>query len=174
MAETLETIAAQLKALDEKMDNRFTSVDQRVASMNERFTSIDDRLASMNQRFTSIDDRLAAMDQRFMSIDDRLAPMDQRFTSMDKRFTSIDERVGSMDGRFDRLETAVREGDENTRAYLGVRMDLLSHQVQTIFEKVEAIDQRQVEELEKFAGVDKTLERHDLRILALETRREKR
>jgi predicted nucleic acid-binding Zn-ribbon protein len=160
MAETLETIAVQLKALDEKMDHRFTSVDQRVASMDQRFTSIDDRLAPMDQRFTSIDDRLA--------------PMDQRFTSMDKRFTSIDERVGSMDGRFDRLEKAVREGDENTRTYLGVRMDLLSHQVRTIFEKVEAIDQRQVEELEKFAGVDKTLERQDPRILALETRREKR
>ena len=82
-------------------------------------------------------------------------------------FASVDERFG-------KLEKAVQDGDEKTRALLGVRIDGVSHEVKLIFERIDAIDQRHAEDAKKRAEVDHKLENHDLRILALEKRAEPR
>ena len=153
MAETLETIGEKLEALG----NGFEALGAKVAALDAKVAALD-----------------AKVDKGFASVDARFASIDQRFASIDRRFASIDQRFALVDERFDRLEKAVQDGDEKTRAFLGVKIDDVAGQVKLIFEKVSAVDERLEADSVEAATVQTTLEKHDLRLIALETRRTRR
>ena len=56
----------QLRALEEKMDQRFAGLK---AEMDQRFAGLK---AEMDQRFIAVDQRFTSIDQRFQEVDKRL------------------------------------------------------------------------------------------------------
>ena len=66
IVESLAEIKAKQKVLEDKMDQRFTAVQEQ---MDLRFTSMD-------QRFTAVQEQ---MDKRFIAVDQQFAAMDKRF-----------------------------------------------------------------------------------------------
>ncbi len=90
--ESLAEIKAGQKALEDKMDVRFTAMQKQ---MDTRFTAMQEQ---MDMRFTAMQEQ---MDMRFAAIQEQI---DQRFISMDHRFTSIDQRFASIDQRFEFLQ----------------------------------------------------------------------
>src|SRR3989338_11098413 len=91
---TMDDLAVAIGNLSERMDKRFSEVD-------DRFDKVDDRFAGMDDRFDKVDDRFAGMDNRFDKVDDRFAGMDDRF---DKQEASIDKRFNEVDDRFTEQE----------------------------------------------------------------------
>ena len=146
MAETLETIGEKLEALG----NGFEALGNGFEALGNGFEALGAKVEALDTKVEALDTKVAALDAK-----------------VDKGFASVDERFG-------KLEKAVHDGDEKTRALLGVRIDGVSHEVKLIFERIDAIDQRHAEDAKKRAEVDHKLENHDLRILALENRAEPR
>ncbi len=64
--ESLAELKAGQKALEAKMDLRFTAMQEQ---MDQRFTAVDQRLTAMQEQ---MDKRFAAVDQRFEAVDRRL------------------------------------------------------------------------------------------------------
>ena len=84
----IDGILAAMDAMDERWEERLTTLDQRW----------DDRLTAMDQRWddglTAMDQRLTAMDQRW---DDRLTAMDQRWQAEGRALRA--ELVGTIERR---------------------------------------------------------------------------
>lgn len=68
--ESLAELKAGQKALEERMDQRFTTMQQQ---MDLRFTTMQQQI---DLRFTTMQEQI---DQRFAAIDQRFASIDQRF-----------------------------------------------------------------------------------------------
>jgi len=64
--ESLAELKAGQKALEEKMDLRFTAMQEQI---DQRFIAVDQRFTAVDQRFTAIQEQ---MDQRFEAVDRRL------------------------------------------------------------------------------------------------------
>ncbi len=86
---------------------RFDRIDERFTQMDQRFVQIDERFHQMDLRFAQIDERFAQMDLRFAQIDERFAQMDLRFAQIDERFVQVDLRFDRMEQRFDGLRDVV-------------------------------------------------------------------
>jgi len=82
--ESLAELKAGQKALEEKMDLRFTAVDQRFTAMQEQ---IDQRFTAMQGQ---MDQRFTAVDQHFTALQEQIG---QRFTAVDQRFEAVDRRL---------------------------------------------------------------------------------
>ncbi len=75
--ESLAELKAGQKALEAKMDLRFTAMQEQ---MDQRFTAMQEQ---MDQRFTAVDQRFTAMQEQ----------MDKRFAAVDQRFEAVDRRL---------------------------------------------------------------------------------
>ena len=71
----------QIRALEEKMEQRFIAIDQRFAGLK----------AEMEQRFAGLK---AEMEQRFIAVDQRFTSIDQRFQEVDKRLNLLQWTMG--------------------------------------------------------------------------------
>jgi hypothetical protein len=69
----IEGVLAAMSAMDERWDERFRAMDDRLAALDQRW----------DERFRAMDDRLAALDQRW---DERLHAMDDRIAALDQRW----------------------------------------------------------------------------------------
>lgn len=84
IVESLAELRAGQKALEEKIDLRFTAMQEQ---MGQRFGAVDLRFAAMQEK---MDQRFAAVDLRFTAMQEQ---MDQRFAAVDQRFEAIDRRL---------------------------------------------------------------------------------
>ncbi len=95
-AGTVIRLEEQVKALDEKVDQRFDSLR---SEMNQRFEAVDQRFDSlrseMDQRFQALESK---MDQRFVAVDEKIgslrSEMDHRFDAFEKRFSTLQWGMG--------------------------------------------------------------------------------
>jgi hypothetical protein len=95
MADTVESLSAQVSALGTSMDERFETIEKRV---EDGFAAVDEHFAEQRAYTEFGYERLErAMVERFDA-------MDGRFDAMDGRFDAMGGRFDAMNGRFDRLE----------------------------------------------------------------------
>ena len=145
--ESLAELKAGQKALEERMDQRFTTMQQQ---MDLRFTTMQQQ---MDLRFTTmqeqIDQRFAAIDQRFVSIDQRFEFLQQLMLVM---IASIFGLIGfivwdryttlrPMDQRLRRIEEDL-EKDLELKAPDGSRIIRLIHALRELSKedkKLEAV-----------------------------------
>jgi len=94
------------------------------------------------------------------SIESRFGDVDNRFDKIDGRFANVDTRLDKIDGRFDEMKAQLRTEIESVRG--DVRLVAEGLAAQTVLLQRLDNNHRRLEE-----RVDK----HDLRILALEPKR---
>ena len=90
--------------------------------------------------------------------------------SIDVRFQQVDARFGQMDARFGTLETAL----STTRTHLDVKIEAVDTKVDRVYDAVMTLTRHREDNLKDHERFEKRLEKHDLRILALEHRPRKR
>jgi hypothetical protein len=88
MADTVESLSAQVSALGTSMDERFETIEKRV---EDGFAAVDEHFAEQRAYTEFGYERLERA-------------MVERFDAMDGRFDAMGGRFDAMNGRFDRLE----------------------------------------------------------------------
>jgi len=119
--ESLAEIKAGQKALEDKMDMRFTAMQEQ---MDHRFAAVDQRFASIDQRFASIDQRFEFLQQLMLVmiagifgligfiVWDRyttLRPMDQRLRRIEEDLENDLELKAPDGSRLIRMMHALKE-----------------------------------------------------------------
>ena len=103
MADHVEDVQERLSALETRVDDEVTAVQQHFAEL-QRFITF------------SLDRRLGPVEDRLTEVENRLGRVEYRLDTMDHRFDGIDLR-------FDRLETKL---DAYQRANQGVFKEILT------------------------------------------------
>jgi predicted nucleic acid-binding Zn-ribbon protein len=86
------------------------------AYLDDRFSSLNQRLDAMDRRFVAIEQRLDAIDHRFVAIEQRLDAMDHRFVAIDREFVAVRERIDAVQaGMFQRLDEMAATLEEHFR-----------------------------------------------------------
>ena len=96
-----DLILQELRALNNKFDEKFEGVDKKFASIDEKFASIDEKFAQIDKKFDQID-------EKFASIDENLARIDRRITRVDmdnkEEHIKIRKLLNSINSAFLRFE----------------------------------------------------------------------
>jgi chromosome segregation ATPase len=116
----------------------------------------------------SIRDLRSAMDARFGKVDARFDEVDSRFDEVDSRFDQVNARFGEVDSRSDELGKSIASRFDEMKAQLRTEIESVRGDVRLVAEAVAA----QTVHLQRHARTHKTLDKridgHDTRILALE------
>jgi len=153
VAETLDTLAEKLTAGLAAMARRFDTVDQRVERVDQRLGGVDQRVERVDQRLAGVDERLGVVDQRLEGVNQRLDGVDQRFDGVAQQFVGVDRR-------FDELGSSLR-----------TQIEAVDSKVGLVLEKVEHLMTRDRHHSAVNARVDTRLENHELRLIALESKK---
>jgi DNA anti-recombination protein RmuC len=102
--------------------------------------------AKMHQQFAKVDQQFVKVDERFVNVDQQLAKVDQQFTKIDQQFAE-------------------------TRAQLGVKIEAVDSRVRLVYDAVLALQGHAETNVADHKRFTERLDKHDVRILALESRR---
>jgi hypothetical protein len=84
LAFTLSSLQSGAKALDDKVESKFSAQDDKVES---KFTALDDKVES---KFSALDDK---MESKFSAQDDK---MESKFTALDNKINALDEKMDTV------------------------------------------------------------------------------
>ena len=124
-----------------------------LAAMARRFDTVD-------QRLEGVDRRLAEVDRRFDGVDQQLAGIAKQFESFDNRFEGVAKQFESVDKRFDQLGSSLR-----------TQIEAVDNKVGLVLEKVQDVIERDVHHSGVNARVETRLDNHELRLIALESKK---
>ena len=114
----------------------------------------------MAETLESIAAKIEALGARFDAVD-------QRFDAADQRFDVADKRAGGFERRFDTLERRLDETKSELRTYI----EAVDAKVGLVLEKVDDLIKRDMRHTAARVRFDDTLENHELRLTALESRK---
>lgn len=96
-----EVFAKNLYNLEQKIDQRFEALEQKVDANHAETT---DFFVAMKKDFDRLDDKVTVLDKKVATIDDRLASVEILCTKNEHHWHELDLNINK---RFDRLETVV-------------------------------------------------------------------
>ena len=137
-------------------------------------------LYKMDARLEALDERMEAFDTRLEALDARLEALEERMAALDARLEALEYRVESLDGRVDSLESRM----DRTEALLLVilqRVEENSNEIRRIGLTLENVTNKKITALfdgrdfcllhqKEFQHTSETVEKHEIRIFALEHR----
>jgi uncharacterized protein (DUF3084 family) len=147
MPETLETLGQKIIALGKSIDARFAQVDAGFAQVDAGFAQVDTRFAQVDTRFAQVDARFAQIEACFVQVDARFAQVDARFAQAETRLTQVTDEL---------------------KAHLNVKIETLDAKITLVYDTVVAQNARNVANEKTHTWIEKRLDDHDTRILALE------
>jgi DNA-binding ferritin-like protein len=115
---------------------------------------------SVAETLETIAEKISALGK---SMDVRFEQVDKRFEQVDKRFEQVDKRFEQVDKRFDELKAELR-----------VEIEAVDARVKLVYEAVVAGNAKNATIEAEHATFNQRLGDHDIRILALERRRQNR
>ena len=102
-----DELKGDIRALEHRMDARFSHVDERFSEMNVRFSEIDARLSGIDGRFAGVDARFSGIEATLASMDSRLQSMHILLEEQRHNNNIVFEALSSIAHRQDRVETDV-------------------------------------------------------------------
>jgi|SRR5579883_2926918 uncharacterized coiled-coil protein SlyX len=79
-----------LVTLENKFEQRFTSLENKFDKFEQRFTSLENKFDKFEQRFTSLENKT---EQRFASLEQRFASLDNKFDSVLQLLTVLTRKI---------------------------------------------------------------------------------
>jgi hypothetical protein len=121
-----------------------------------------------------MDAQFEAVGSRFAAVDARFADVDARFDAVNARFDAVDARFDAVENQFQELRNLIAAEARATRTHFDVIADQLRTEIKLGLDKSMATGQ-QVAGLtainaQDHIGFARTLENHELRLKALESR----
>lgn len=129
----------------------------------------------IKQEFTQLrfelGEKFAQTDRKFEQIDQRFDQIDRRFEQIDRRFEHVDRRLDSHDEQFRKIEAEFRvvHASINKLAHDAHKKSLVDEERHATVLKMFDTMMHKLDALQDYPSVKSRVERHEVRISALES-----
>lgn len=164
----IDTLITAISNLDQKMDQRFDTVDIRFKDIDMRFNEIDQRFDDIDQRFEGVDQRLERIDEQFRSVDRRFINIDSRFSGIENTLVDHSQLLQDMGDAYvamsHKLDTVIRQTSDlpvirNDLAYLKVKSANTENGISKIYTQLITMESKDDYLLDRVEKIDEKLDR---------------